>query len=203
MQSFSEDFSSGSLPSWLSSSTNGAGAAVTLQPTQSRARLETGSEGDDPFARIRSDLFDVDLFDAIEIRAVFEMDADFAADNLAHGFIGFQNTDDTDRIFHVINDEVSQNGPGNIETAVNDSESFTPTRKHLSQNPLTTELLWDIADGELTHRYQDTFAAEVTGGLPPTSQDYAIDVFVQNRDINANRVLWLYELEIAYLRKDC
>jgi len=198
VDSVSANFLGGSLPSWLSSSTTGGSVSVEAA-NGGRATLSTGTGSTGDFARVQSSALSVDAFDAILIRAVIEHGPDAANGTKAVTSTAFEESSNN-YVKHLLNSGVSANY-NTIEHRASGTTNNTNARENISQDKLTSELLWDTVDGKVLLRYQDSFAGEVTANLPSSSLDYKFDILCQTNDTAADRQLHVYEMEVEYLQK--
>lgn len=191
--SFSTEFAAGVLPDWLSTATEG-GASVSVEATNGgRAVLSTGTTSTGDIARLKTNAVTPNPYDAVLVRAT--IDTQTSPDGSAVQSVGFEGNN---YLLHFFNHNVL-NRVGTVRSNVNGDDTFT--RDVLPGEPLTTELLWDTVDQRVIHRYQNAFGAVANFALPDPSANNPVQITTITDDTAADRVVRVYDLEVAFLDK--
>lgn len=200
------DFADGTLPSWLSDTSNGGGS-VTVESGigGGRAAVSCGTQATNDKGRIESDGFSVGNFDGIYISAVLEHDANAADGGTALTKFGMEDDDASERLLHRFNDTTE--GDRNMLTFGGSGDEFSPRRfldfdnGDIFQNQIRTGLVWDAVEQRAIHRMQDCFSRSNSSYSISPSETYTTRVAIDQKDTAADRIVYVYEMEVAFLRK--
>lgn len=195
-------FADGEQPSWLTEDTTG-GSISYESANGGRAVLSTGTGAIDDLARLKTEPINVDVFDAVMLKLTFAFNDVGSDDENVVSQIQFRDDDESDTVAH----KIGNNNPDRrhtIEISGNGNELNENTRIASSEKPLTSELLWDVSDDVVLHRYQDTFARRVSipsDTQPDEALEYEGDILILTKDTASDREMFIYQIELAYLSK--
>lgn len=203
-KSISHGFMGGLAP-WMSENNKGGGTVTTETINGGRAVLSSGTGAVEDRGRI-----DIDPLtpagqsgiDAFGFRCTFSLNSGAATAGDAVVQMGLLDADNLNRVYHRPNDKISDKADVIYTTAQN-SPSYINTRSRMPTDPITTELLWDTVENTIYHRYQDTYAAKVTGSnVPDPTADYTPKIQVGTNDTSGDKKIYLYDVELAYYSRD-
>jgi len=191
-------FLSGTLPDWLNDSSVGGGSVSVESTNGGRAVLSTGTQSVDDEGKIESNQIEVYPFDAVLVQTTFKVNTD--PNTAASDVCGFQSGDANNYFVHRVID--GSGADDNIVLVKNGTTDFEKTREMSNQQDrLTSQLLWDVTDDKIIHRYQDSFATQIVTSIPASdANSYITKHNIQTKDTTADRELYIYEIKIEYLR---
>lgn len=190
----------GGLASWMTEDITGGGSLTTEATNGGRAVASTGTtaEGDGSGIDLDPITPDTGQFDAVGLNVTFNLNSAATTEGDAVVLIGFFESSNIHRVFHQVNHPWN---PHAFRVSVSDSDTYHDTRVNLPTDVVESELVWDVSNDELIHRYQDTFAARVSGGLPDPTLDYEPTIGIDTKNTSSDMVMNIYDVELSYYNR--
>lgn len=187
---------SGSLPDWLEGAHSGGGSH-SVDGSTGEVTISSGESATGDFGRIRTvnDIVpEVDGHDALYVRATFATSTGSVEASAMR--LGLYESGSTD-LYHQWYSPSSADR-FSITRRVGGTGYETPTREVVpSVYPATTELLWDITDGKLIHRYGGTYALTISSNLPNITNPYNLRIISETQDTSQDHTISLRDFEVA------
>jgi len=198
-------FMAGAKPDWLAETISGAGSITYQTANGGRAVLQpgTGSTGDE--VKLGVDGLNISDFDALYIRNVLQHGPNAAPANVCTTGVGFEDGDASERCTHFMNAATSSDPDADDVFNYSDSgggrDRKFPTRVYNGEAVQETEVMFDTTNGIGVHRFQNALGRLKTDIALDAASSYFANTKIQTHDTATDRSLYIYEFEVAYLRR--